>query len=324
MTIKCSLWKRFLAAFTDLLIVILLGLGIKLLIVTPIADSNFNLTADHEELSYQQVHSFLYVVVDKEMNIVADGDSSREEILSLDARNNTLASIMALTNYSSDDKYDGMFFYTYLSRFFAELSSQDLVNEYYKDSSLFTFTDGKYVLKDDASDQELLEFCNTVYNDIPKFYVYYQNGILSTLMYSVMVKDFLCAFISFIFPALLNYIVLPLCLASRGTIGKVIFRLAVVNNNYIRANRLVMVGRGLFLIVVEFALSIIAMGIPLIVSFVISLFNSEGKSLHDLACFTLVLDLKDFTPFKDKEEFDKYVKNEDDFRDKSLRRPYEN
>ena len=66
------------------------------------------------------------------------------------------------------------------------------------------------------------------------------------------------------------------------------------------------------------------MGIPLIVSFVISLINSEGKSLHDLACFTLVLDLKDFTPFKDKEEFDKYVKDEDDFRDKSLRRPYEN
>ena len=52
MTIKCSLWKRFLAAFTDLLIVILLGLGIKLLIVIPIADANFNLTADHEELSY--------------------------------------------------------------------------------------------------------------------------------------------------------------------------------------------------------------------------------------------------------------------------------
>lgn len=324
MTIKCSLWKRFLAAFTDLLIVILLGLGINLLIVTPIADANFNLTADHEELSYQQVHSFLYVVVDKELNIVADGDSSREEILSLDAQKNTLASIMALTNYSDDDKYDGMFFYTYLSRFFSELSSQELVNEYYKDSSIFNYLDGKYVLKDDVSDQELLEFCNKVYDDIPKFYVYYQNGILSSLMYSVMVKDFLCIFISFIIPALLNYIVLPLCLSSRGTIGKVIFRLAVVNNNYIRANRLVMVGRGLFLLIVELALSIVAMGIPLIVSFVISLFNNEGKSLHDLACFTLVLDLKEFTPFKDKEEFDKYVEEEGDYRDKSLRRPYEN
>ena len=47
-------------------------------------------------------------------------------------------------------------------------------------------------------------------------------------------------------------------------------------------------------------------------------------ALHDLACFTLVLDLKEFTPFKDKEEFDKYVEEEGDYRAKSLRRPYEN
>ena len=65
------------------------------------------------------------------------------------------------------------------------------------------------------------------------------------------------------------------------------------------------------------------LGLPLVISFLIVYFNRDGKSLHDLISFTMVLDLKEFTPFDNIEEYNKFIKDEKDVRDRSLRRPYE-
>lgn len=326
LSVKCSLFKRIGAAVTDLLICIFFGLILNFFVMTPVVNNFINIRELNNQLSYQQIKTYLYYVVDDEFNIVADGSNSYDEIMEYSYNENYyMVSIQQIYNYSESDQYDIKFYYSGIDKFLKSLSSEyiDTINSYYEDyDSIFTYDGNSYELKEDANNDTILEFCNNIMNHLPSLYYAFNDGVISYLTMDIMRFHLITISSSFGPILLINYIIFPLIFKNRGSIGKLIFSLAVVNTNYIRANKFVMIGRGLF-IVVEILSSIVLFFIPIVISFLSVVLTRDGKSLHDLVCRTVVLDLKDFSPFKDKKEFKEFVESEREFTNKSLRRPYE-
>ena len=322
LTTKASVFKRSIAFIFDVGLSLLIGLLLQILVATPIANNSFDYQTNQDNLLLERVKSGLFYFYDGN-DVVSYLDAEDKILSSNNDNDSSLYNLQNLVYLKDDDNYDNQFYLTGLDYFFSLYNSEypdDIFYQDVKDSSSL-FKDGELI--EGYEESELLTFLDSVFNRISPYFERLNDNAIPNLSMSISVTRIVITISSYGIPLTIFYLIVPLCNKNRKTFGKMIMNLGVVNKYYVRASILQTITRGLSFIILEMLLSLMLLGLPLVISFLIVYFNRDGKSLHDLISFTMVLDLKEFTPFDNIEEYNKFIKDEKDVRDRSLRRLYE-
>lgn len=108
----------------------------------------------------------------------------------------------------------------------------------------------------------------------------------------------------FLLPIGIFFLIVPLCFTrTRQTFGMRLTRLALVSANGLAVKTGKMIGRFVFLFLVEIILSLVAFLIPFAVSFGMMILSKSHQSLHDYVFNTYCVFLDKGTIFKDKAEY---------------------
>lgn len=152
------------------------------------------------------------------------------------------------------------------------------------ESDLFSYENGSYI---EVGNEEDL---NKFYKD--NWYVVYQKVVASSeydKYNQIYIKNMdnytaLTYSINILACASILFIIIPIFNKSGKTIGKMFMKVSVINDYYEKPNKLQVFVRQFFFVLFTFSF------IPLLVSFVLTLFTKKGKSLHDLISMTRLID----------------------------------
>lgn len=184
-------------------------------------------------------------------------------------------------------------------------------------NSLFIYTDETHtqiVKKEDTTFKQYYDFCvdvmtNEAIKHVVNNDVYIKNS--RTISLSFIFIDLL---IPIVLTSLIYQLIIPLCI-SRGkkTLGKLIFKISVVDSRGLSCSWKRYLARYGFLLGVETILSLVAFLIPIIVSFTMFVRSKIGQCFHDYVCNTFVVDAPLKSVCKTKEEYLEKYKKEKDF-----------
>ena len=182
------------------------------------------------------------------------------------------------------------------------LGMQEEYEKLKDESGLFVYENEQYIevgTKEDL-DKFYKEAWNTFYSELINSESYSSyNKKYAQIMTSNTTTTYT---ISIVISASLFFVIFPLLNKNGKTLGKLLFKISVVTDNYEKPNKLQVFIRQFFFVVLNFLI------LPAIISVVISLFEKRGKSLHDYISSTRLIDsnvekiLKEKMKNKDKEE----------------------
>ena len=320
LTSKCSIKKRITAFLIDFVLILLTSLFLEFLVCLPIANNSFSYGEKQIELTIEKVESNLFVFVDDKYEVIVDGDDEKGDIVSSFLYGQKLINIK---EYIYMNEYVGSETYIlYLHKFYNLIESDSFTK--LKEESNY-FTDIKLsIFIDEISEEKRIEFCDKVFLQADKDVINYHEGIINSLQADVYMIQLSVEIISFAIPMIIFLYIIPLTNKYRSSIGKKIMKLGVINKFYVPCNALLLTTRFLAFMLVEVLLSLFVIGVPIVLSFVMTLIFKNGQSLHDLLSTTMVHDLSEMMPFEKIEDYAEFIKKEKEIRDRSLRRPYEN
>lgn len=214
--------------------------------------------------------------------------------------------------FDQEDPKSGIYLYNTLK-----------IPEGQSESKLFIYEDeSKTVIveKPDAAKNLLNDFYTQVMSEKAVAYV------VNNLEYVEATKTITLTFIFVILlvPVVLSVfifeLIIPLCLRrGRKTLGKLIFKIAVVDNRGLSAPLLRFLARFSLFFVVEVILGIVTFAIPLIVSFTMMVFSKKNQSFHDYVAGTYVVEAPMSSICMNEEEYmkkherdEKFVLNKED------------
>lgn len=146
-------------------------------------------------------------------------------------------------------------------------------------------------------------YCTAMSEDAVRFMVdneiYYESSRTITLTFI-----FVILLVPIVLSTTIFELIIPLCL-SRGkkTLGKLVFKLSVVDVRGLSCSYKRYIFRFLLLLVIEVVLSIPAILIPIIVSFTMAVASKTGQSFHDYVTNTYVIEAPMSSICKTKEEY---------------------
>lgn len=137
-----------------------------------------------------------------------------------------------------------------------------------------------------------------------------QYAIINT---AAMIVTFTC-FLPF---QIIFFLIIPLCLPEGKTLGKLIFRLAVVRSDALRIRPLERIFRplivsslGVLLFALGTTLGIMVYTLLAVVDFCALSFSRSHQALHDRICRTLVVDAKESVWFEDELAKEEYLRSQ--------------
>lgn len=170
-------------------------------------------------------------------------------------------------------------------------------------------------LYSDSSHSEIVQNPNV---EPAKFYDFYVSAMANTAVGYLINNDayydasrtisltfiFINLLIPLVISTTLFELVIPLII-SRGkkTLGKLVFKLAVVDVRGLSCTSKRYICRFLIFLILETLLSIVAVLIPLIISFSMFIFSKTGQSFHDYITNTYVIEAPLKSVCKTKEEY---------------------
>lgn len=316
---KCSLLKRIFAFSIDFVIIILARFIIEFAVCYPILKNTTTYYQDQQTLFVEKVQCHLFVVVDKEYQIIVDSNNSEEEIISAYQNKYLLVNLSEYINKQKNADSD--VYLSYLDKFYVDIDN-DNYQEMKVNSGLFLDAENNVFLET-VSESERIAFCNKLLKNADQVIIKYKDGIINSLQADVYLINLIVLCISFGIPLFVFLYLVPVFSKYKNTIGKKITKLAVVNSFYVPCNALLLLTRFLTLVLIEVLLSLFLIGLPFIGSFVMIILTKNGKSLHDLLATTIVIDLNDFTPFDNLDQYKEFIKKEKEVQERSLRKLYE-
>jgi uncharacterized RDD family membrane protein YckC len=279
---KAPLSKRLLAFLCDLAVTLVLVALFAWLgsLVLPHLDFYRSAGATFDNL---QLNSGLYVSSDSGIVKIEKKYASSEAVIANDAYEKALSSF-----------YSNTLFFETAEKGQEIYRGQKIGNSAIVDSNHETYwtldSANEVLVKDGVTPAHLNSFYISALNDYGYSYLnnnsdYVHASRILTLSYLFMIP--IVVDISLI-PV---FLVIPLCLhRGKKTLGKAIFKLAVLDRRGLSVRPWHYVLRFLFFLFVEIDLSFFGAGIPLIVSFSMLAFSQRGQSLHDYVCNTYVVD----------------------------------
>lgn len=162
------------------------------------------------------------------------------------------------------------------------------------ESKLFIYEDETkttIVEKVDAKKNLLNDFYTQVMSEKAVAYVVNNNEYVASTKTITLTFIFVILLIPIVLSVFIFELVFPLIFKrGRKTLGKLIFKIAVVDNRGLSASLPRFLARfGLFFIV-EVILGIVTFAIPLIVSFTMMVFSKRNQSFHDYVAGTIVVE----------------------------------
>ena len=204
---KPSLYKRIFSGIIDVVFFLIITLGLELGAFYSVFESlGYRTYIENVQTMYKDSHLFTY----------SDKDG-----------------YLALNELDQDDvtteDYDNAIIYYYSTNEYA--ISNNALKQYNKaklDSNLYDVVDGEYVLKDVVSEESALKFLTNCYSDaLDLFYsnpdfIHDSNASHNIILYGTLIVIILSSSI--------YYILIPLIIKNRVTLGEVMFRFVLVNN----------------------------------------------------------------------------------------------
>lgn len=318
---KCSFNKRSIAFLIDISIVWLAALLFNYLIAYPIAYSTTSLKQDYVQMNYEKIQTHLYKVVDKNYKIIDTTDVDKEKLDTI-IKENSFVTIKDLARKSKD--YTSLNYLEDINYYYSIIEKTESYNNYFKDNKDFELKDGNYHLVSTLSEEEKISAVDNLFSIASKDLNQYKDQIILKLGYKVSSINLIIISAGYLITSLIFLLFVPLFSKHKNTIGKKILHLGVVDKYYVNANGMILTVRYLSLMIIEFALSVITFGGFIIGSMIMVLMTSNGISIHDFLATSQVVDLKEFTPFNNRLEYDNFINQEKQNLKDSLNKVYEN
>lgn len=204
---KPSLYKRIFSGIIDVVFFLIITLGLELGAFYSVFESlGYRTYIENVQTMYKDSHLFTYS--DKD-GYLALNELDQEDVTTED--------------------YDNAIIYYYSTNEYA--ISNNALEQYNKaklDSNLYDVVDGEYVLKDVVSEESALKFLTNCYSDaLDLFYsnpdfIHDSNASHNIILYGTLIVIILSSSI--------YYILIPLIIKNRVTLGEVMFRFVLVNN----------------------------------------------------------------------------------------------
>lgn len=266
----------------------------------------------NEVIDNIQINSHLYIKDNNRNRLLCDYYEVKEED---DYKKYSLLLDEALTSFYSDDAFfpnnDGMMLYNKLKIDEGENSSEYFI---YSDDSHTTI-----VIKSDANYKDVYLWFSDVMVETSSKYITSSNEYISASKTIALTYYFIILLLPLFLSFLIFEYIIPL-IFTRGkkTLGKLIFKLGVVDQRGLSCSFLRFTCRSLLFFFLEIILSIITFLIPLFISISMFAFSRLSQSLHDYLSNTYVIEGSMKSICKTKEEFikkhekdEKFVLNKD-------------
>lgn len=276
--------RRIGIAITDFFLFILLFLIFNSYIISPLFAESANYVKTVESYTQRMLDSHLYV-----------------------KSNNTIVELID----TYDDKTDEKAFYLNvdqkITKFYIDFANDGINIETYnkskQDSQYFNVVDDEYVIKNEVTIERIRTFFNSEYEKALTLFNNYDDVYLD-LARDITMYSIFTIVISITLSSLILYLIIPLCMKNGETIGKKLFSIGVASaKDGFRVRKSQLVIRYLVFYTLEILVSIIAIGLPLIVSFSMLVFSKNGYTIHDYLAATVLVDRKKSVIYKDYEEF---------------------
>lgn len=291
--------RRIASSLVDLFLLIV-GFLLIVTIAFPVGSN----IADYEGMSNQ------YITLISESNLYlykqATEGNSEEEATSED--------YLEIREYYANAKISDQWKYInkldeHLISFYTNEIFEDVNIETYNqskiESNLFEVNNGilgKY--KDSSSIDSLITFFDSEVDKALTLWSHDENVL--NVSRSITVFTIVIFLISLFIPLTIFYLVLPLCLKNRATLGKKITSIGVVNRKTgILASKTQILVRFLAFAIIEVALSFLLSGFPitLLISFTMMCFTKTGNTIHDYFAGTICVDTRDGVIYSSQEEY---------------------
>lgn len=204
---KPSLYKRIFSGIIDIIFFLIITLGLELGSFYTVFESlGYRTYIENVQTMYKDSHLFTYS--DK------DGYQALNELNQEDVK---------------PEDYDNAIIYYYSTNEYA--ISNNALEKYNKaklDSNLYDYVNNEYVLKDAVSEESALKFLTNCYSEAldlfysnPEF-IHDSNASHNIILYGTLIVIILSSSI--------YYILIPLIIKNRVTLGELMFRFVLVNN----------------------------------------------------------------------------------------------
>ena len=282
--VRPTVTRRIGIAITDFFLFFFAFLILNSYIISPVFVNQTNYIQTVESYTKRMIDSHLYVNTSEGIVEVIDTYDK-----TLDEREFYKKIDQHLTNFYIDFANEGIDISKY--------------NESKGKSNYFDLIDNQYTIKSSVSNSELKTFFNTEYDNALTLFNNYDDTYLD-LARKITIYSICTILLSLTIAALILYLIIPLCMKNGETIGKKLFFVGLASaKDGFKVKKSQIIVRYLVFYFIELLASIIAIGLPLIVSFSMLVFGKNGNSLHDYLAATILVDRKKSVIYKDYEEF---------------------
>ncbi|MCH5180631.1 MAG: RDD family protein [Erysipelotrichales bacterium] len=293
---NAGLVKRTFAGIVDLFVLVFVFLLVQGFAVFPIATS----VAKDYDAKYET-----YIQYYKDANLALFDEESNQ--LNMIEKDNYLTNSENYYNVYCSSEFEGVHACSAYGKTFREVIEEDENLEKY-----VTFDDqDKIQMKDEYKDDEdaIASVNEYIYskalNDLQNSELF-----LEPYKYVSRVQSY-SMYISVAISLLLVYL-LPTMISKKGqTIGKIVFKLAVTNQEGFEVKKSQVFVRFLAFSVINILLGLMSYMLVPLISFTFMIFSKRNNALHDYCAVTKVVDDKTSVIYKNREEFDKAMDKEE-------------
>ena len=286
--VKAPFLRRIGATITDIFLVVVLFLIFNSYVFQPMFTKAFDIESKTETYRQIMIDSHLYVSLE---------NGGVDEVI--DTYDATTSKITEFEFYQTVDKC--------IQEFYLKYEQEGINIESYNkakiDSTLFELVNNEYVIKENISKNQYKEFITTQFAEAENLLSHYDQTYIK-LANDLFLFDLFNVSLSLTISFLLVYLLPSLLFANGETVGKKLLALGMVNakNGFVIKKSQVIV-RFVIFYFLEIVLSVFTLGLPLLVSFSMMIFNKNGLALHDYLSATICVDKKGTVIFKNYEEY---------------------
>ena len=305
-----SLNKRLISFVIDFVFLSLVSALLCIFCFYPIFSNNFKFNEIKQDITNERLDSYLYKNVDgvpytldyPEFNndqyyVYEDAIKSYYLIYLNDngyQYDNYWFNVHILHLNDIDNKYDNE--PTYNETLFKWTSNHDEIGVIADENKFPLDSNGHYI---DDNDRTLFNYFLNEYNGALNNIE--EQSFVGGKYHQIVLLTISSIGISFAAGSLIVCLLFPLIAPNFKTLGKLITKLIVLNDEGYKYTRLKYLLRYLFLLFVEIIGGILTIGGILLISYTAILSSKKRRSLHDLACGSVVADELNSIFFKDKE-----------------------
>lgn len=282
--IRPTVMKRVGVAITDFFFLLLLFLVFNSYIISPLFAKTANYIETVESYTQRMLDSHLYIKTSdgiiEYIDLSNDNGNKKEFYKKVDEH---------LINFYIDFANEGINLENY--------------NKSKEESTYFDLINNEYIIKDTVDITKLEVFFNNEYDKALTLFNNYDDVYLN-LARSITGYSIFTILLSLTLSSLILYLIIPLLMKNGETIGKKLFSIGLASaRDGFKVRKSQIIIRYLSFYFIEIIVSIIAVGLPLIVSFSMLVFNKKGYTIHDYLAATVLVDRKKSIIYKDYEEF---------------------